>query len=259
PCCCPGTESGYPGTMIAFALASASPSRLRILDQAGVDPLVRHPRVDEDALLAGLPEGTPHVRVVEELARAKAADVLEREGASLADEARAAGADTLALVGCDSMLLVDGQLEGKPHTYERAMERWTRLRGRHGVLLTGHALAVADVSGGGAPAVVHRGADTSDTTVHFGAPSDADLDVYLRTGEPLECAGPSRSSRSAAGSSTASTGTRRASSGSACRSCAGSSPTRVSTRTTSGAASCSAEAQVSAPARGPTRRSARLG
>lgn len=175
--------------MIAFALASASPSRLRILDQAGVDPLVRHPRVDEDALLAGLPEGTPHVRVVEELARAKAADVLEREGASLADEARAAGADTLALVGCDSMLLVDGQLEGKPHTYERAMERWTRLRGRHGVLLTGHALAVADVSGGGAPAVVHRGADTSDTTVHFGAPSDADLDVYLRTGEPLECAG----------------------------------------------------------------------
>lgn len=175
--------------MIAFALASASPSRLRILDQAGVDPLVRHPRVDEDALLADLPEGTPHVRVVEELARAKAADVLEREGASLADEARAAGADTLALVGCDSMLLVDGQLEGKPHTYERAMERWTRLRGRHGVLLTGHALAVADVSGGGAPAVVHRGADTSDTTVHFGAPSDADLDVYLRTGEPLECAG----------------------------------------------------------------------
>lgn len=175
--------------MIAFALASASPSRLRILDQAGVDPLVRHPRVDEDALLAGLPEGTPHVRVVEELARAKAADILEREGASLADEARAAGADTLALVGCDSMLLVDGQLEGKPHTYERAMERWTRLRGRHGVLLTGHALAVADVSGGGAPAVVHRGADTSDTTVHFGAPSDADLDVYLRTGEPLECAG----------------------------------------------------------------------
>lgn len=175
--------------MIAFALASASPSRLRILDQAGVDPLVRHPRVDEDALLAGLPERTPHVRVVEELARAKAADVLEREGASLADEARAAGADTLALVGCDSMLLVDGQLEGKPHTYERAMERWTRLRGRHGVLLTGHALAVADVSGGGAPAVVHRGADTSDTTVHFGAPSDADLDVYLRTGEPLECAG----------------------------------------------------------------------
>lgn len=181
--------------MITFVLASASPSRLRILEQAGVDPLVRPSRVDEDALQAGLPGGTPHVRVVEELARAKAADVLEREGETLAAEARAAGADTLVVVGCDSMLLVDGQLEGKPHTYEKAMERWRRLRGRHGVLLTGHAMLVADladvgVAGGGDDVVVrYSGADTSDTTVHFGAPSDADLDVYLRTGEPLECAG----------------------------------------------------------------------
>jgi septum formation protein len=175
--------------MIALALASASPSRLRILEQAGVDPLVRHPRVDEDALQASLPEATPHVRVVEELARAKAEDVLDREGPSLAAEARAAGADTLVVVGCDSMLLVDGHLEGKPHTYERAMERWRRMRGRHGVLLTGHALLVADLTGDADLTVTASGQDTSDTTVHFGAPSDADLDVYLRTGEPLECAG----------------------------------------------------------------------
>ena len=184
--------------MITLVLASASPSRLRILEQAGVDPLVRPSRVDEDALQAGLPAGTPHVRVVEELARAKAADVLEREEAALAAEARAAGSDTLIVVGCDSMLLVDGQLEGKPHTYERAMERWRRMRGRHGVLLTGHAMLVADLGDGGGASgddddavvvVRYSGADTSDTTVHFGAPSDADLDVYLRTGEPLECAG----------------------------------------------------------------------
>ncbi len=196
--------------MITFVLASASPSRQRILEQAGVDPLVRPSRVDEDALQAALPPGTPHVRVVEELARAKAADVLEREGAALAVEARAAGADTMVVVGCDSMLLVDGQLEGKPHTYERAMERWRRMRGRHGVLLTGHALLVVDLTTGPRTAddvaadrvaasggddddavvvVTYSGADTSDTTVHFGAPSDADLDVYLRTGEPLECAG----------------------------------------------------------------------
>lgn len=166
--------------------------------------------MDEDALQAALPADTPYVRVVEELARAKAADVLEREGPALAAEARAAGKDTLVVVGCDSMLLVDGQLEGKPHTYERAMERWQRMRGRHGVLLTGHALIVADLKGSrpgstsgsdadsgsasgsenDAPFVVtSTGTDTSDTTVHFGAPSDADLDVYLRTGEPLECAG----------------------------------------------------------------------
>lgn len=175
--------------MIAFVLASASPSRLRILEQAGVDPLIRHPQVDEDALQAALPAGTPHVRVVEELARAKAQDVLDREGESLAADARSRGADTLVLVGCDSMLLVDGQLEGKPHTYDRAMERWKRMRGRHGVLLTGHSLIVADVTDDGPLTVTSSGSDTSDTTVHFGAPSDADLDVYLRTGEPLECAG----------------------------------------------------------------------
>lgn len=185
--------------MISFVLASASPSRLRILEQAGVDPVVRPSRVDEDALQASLPPGTPHVRVVEELARAKARDVMDREGAALAAEARAAGATSLVVVGCDSMLLVDGQLEGKPHTYERAMERWRRMRGRHGVLLTGHAMLVADLGGGAVPGVdddddgvvvvTYTGADTSDTTVHFGAPSDADLDVYLRTGEPLECAG----------------------------------------------------------------------
>lgn len=174
--------------MIAFVLASASPSRLRILNHAGVDPLIRHPEVDEEALQASLPDGTPHVRVVEELARAKAADVLEREGESIAAEARAAGADSIVLVGCDSMLLVDGRLEGKPHTYERAMARWKAIRGRHGVLLTGHAVVVADITDDQLT-VRYRGADTSDTTVHFGAPSDADLDVYLRTGEPLECAG----------------------------------------------------------------------
>ncbi|MFN3338555.1 MAG: Maf family protein [Dietzia sp.] len=175
--------------MITFVLASASPSRLRILQQAGVDPLIRHPQVDEDALQASLPQGTPHVRVVEELARAKAEDVLEREGGSLAAEARAAGADTLVVVGCDSMLLVDGRLEGKPHTYERAMARWKKMRGRHGVLITGHAMVIADLTGDGPLVVTNSGTDTSDTTVHFGAPSDADLDVYLRTGEPLECAG----------------------------------------------------------------------
>ena len=175
--------------MIAFVLASASPSRLRILEQAGVDPQVRHPRVDENALHTSLPAETPHVRVVEELARAKAHDVLEREGDSLAADARASGLDTLVLLGCDSMLLVDGQLEGKPHTYERAMERWKRMRGRHGVLLTGHSLIIADVTGDGPPKITSTESDTSDTTVHFGAPSDADLEVYLRTGEPLECAG----------------------------------------------------------------------
>lgn len=181
--------------------------------------------MDEDALQAALPADTPYVRVVEELARAKAADVLEREGPALAAEARAAGKDTLVVVGCDSMLLVDGQLEGKPHTYERAMERWQRMRGRHGVLLTGHALIVADLKGSrpgstsgsdadsgsasgsenDAPFVVtSTGTDTSDTTVHFGAPRTP---TSTSTSAPASLSNArerSLSSRWAGGSSTAS-------------------------------------------------------
>ena len=172
--------------MIMFVLASASPSRLQILRQAGVDPVVVPSQVDEDALAASLPPSTGPVRLVEELARAKADEVVEREGQRLLADARLTGASTMVVVGCDSMLSVDDRLEGKPHTYERAMERWRAIRGRHGVLLTGHAMVVLDCASG---EVVFSDSATSDTTVHFGNPSDDDLDAYLRTGEPLECAG----------------------------------------------------------------------
>lgn len=172
--------------MTMFVLASASPSRLQILRRAGVDPVVCPSRVDEDALAASLPPSTGPVRLVEELARAKANEVFDREGARLLDEARTAGVSTMLVVGCDSMLSVDDRMEGKPHTYERAMERWRAVRGRHGVLLTGHAMLVVDCDTG---ELVSSTSATSDTTVHFGNPSDADLDAYLRTGEPLECAG----------------------------------------------------------------------
>jgi len=172
--------------VIPLVLASASPSRLRVLRQAGVDPVVRPSSVDEDALVDRLGPDARPVRVVEELARAKAADVLGRQGDELRAGFAEQGAERFVVVGCDSMLLVDDRLEGKPHTVERAMERWRRVRGRHGVLLTGHALSVVDVAGG---ELLHSDAATSDATVHFGNPPDADLEAYLRTGEPLECAG----------------------------------------------------------------------
>lgn len=164
-----------------LVLASASPSRLRILHQAGVDPEVLPSGVDEDAVVAALPAGTRPVRVVEGLARAKVEDVLARAGDELLG-----GADRVVFVGCDSMLLVDDHLEGKPHTAERARGRWRAMRGRHGVLLTGHAVVVVDSAG---PAEAYRAAGTSDTTVHFGAPTDAEIDAYVATGEPLEVAG----------------------------------------------------------------------
>ncbi|AKE90706.1 MULTISPECIES: nucleoside triphosphate pyrophosphatase [Rhodococcus] len=163
--------------MARLVLASASPARLSVLRSAGVAPIVRVSAVDEDALAAALGPGAPPAVVVTELARAKAADVvpgLVRD--SLGD-------DTL-VVGCDSMLLVDGQLQGKPGTVEVARERWRAMAGRSADLLTGHSvLRLRDGE------VVAQAADHSSTTVHFGRPTADDLEAYLASGEPLQVAG----------------------------------------------------------------------
>ena len=162
--------------MPRLVLASASPARLSVLRGAGVDPLVRVSGVDEDAIIADLgPDAAPE-SVVTSLAQAKAADVV----ASLTDTDH----DDLVVVGCDSMLLVDGVLQGKPGTVEVARTRWKAVAGRSAVLLTGHSVLRA-VDG----TVVARAADHRGTTVHFGTPSDDDLEAYLSTGEPLQVAG----------------------------------------------------------------------
>lgn len=170
--------------MVPLVLASASPSRKRILEQAGIDPIVSPSSVDEETIVSAMPAGTPSVRLVEHLARAKAEDVAPRA----VDLAGQAGVESgrVALVGCDSLLMIGDRLEGKPHTIERGRQRWNELRGRHAVLITGHCLLILNASSG---EVVHNDSATSDTTVHFGWPSDADIDAYLRTGEPLESAG----------------------------------------------------------------------
>jgi len=88
------------------------------------------------------------------------------------------------VVGCDSMLYLDGQLCGKPGTPEAALAQWKSMAGRSGELLTGHCLIrLCDDE------VVRRLAETASTTVHFATPTDHDLDTYLRSGEPLGVAG----------------------------------------------------------------------
>lgn len=162
--------------MPRLVLASASPARLAVLHGAGVKPLVQVSEVDEDALVASLPAGTPHERVVTELARAKATDVLP--------VLREQGLRDAIVIGCDSMLLLDGALQGKPRTVEAARERWKTMAGRSGELLTGHAvLRVRDDE------LVSEAADHSGTIVHFGTPTDEELEAYLDSGEPLEVAG----------------------------------------------------------------------
>ncbi|QLY32051.1 Maf family protein [Nocardia huaxiensis] len=166
--------------MTIFVLGSQSPARLGVLRNAGVEPVVVVSHVDEDAVAAALPAGTTPDRVVVELARAKALEVAEQLAA---DSGAAAYADSV-VVGCDSMLLVDGVLQGKPQTAEVARARWGQMAGRSADLLTGHCvLRVRD------GAVVAESSDCSSTTVHFAKPEPDELDAYIATAEPLQVAG----------------------------------------------------------------------
>lgn len=164
--------------MPRLVLASASPARLSVLRGAGVEPFVQVSEVDEDAIIAELgPDALPEV-VVTTLARAKAADVLRRL------TAEGTASDDLVVIGCDSMLLFDGKLQGKPATVEVARARWKRMSGHSAELLTGHSVLRA--RGG---QIVAQADDHSGTAVRFGTPSDADLEAYLATGEALQVAG----------------------------------------------------------------------
>ncbi|MEU0881202.1 nucleoside triphosphate pyrophosphatase [Lentzea sp. NPDC005914] len=150
-------------------LASQSPARLSVLRSAGVEPVVRVSGVDEDALVASLVDPTPEETVVA-LSAAKA-EAIEHDVECV-------------VVGCDSMLLFEGELVGKPGTPEAARERWRRVAGKSGVLITGHT--VLKVVAG---EVVDRASAAESTTVRFGTPTDEELEAYIATGEPLHVAG----------------------------------------------------------------------
>lgn len=153
-------------------LASASPARLATLRSAGIEPVVRVSGVDEDAVLAAAGGEQADV-VVRLLARAKA-EAVARLG-DLPDDA--------VVLGCDSLLELEGRTHGKPADAADAVARWRRMRGRTGVLRTGHWLV--DARQGGLDGV---GA-TSSTVVHFADLSDAEIAAYVATGEPLAVAG----------------------------------------------------------------------
>ncbi|MCA6093280.1 Maf family nucleotide pyrophosphatase [Streptomyces sp. SCA3-4] len=148
-----------------LVLASQSPARLGLLRQAGLAPEVIVSGVDEDALDAPTPAELALV-----LAEAKAAAVAGQDAA--------AGA---LVVGCDSVLELDGLALGKPADAEEATARWKSMRGRSGVLRTGHC--VVDTATG------RRASATASTTVRFGEPSDAEIAAYVASGEPLHVAG----------------------------------------------------------------------
>ncbi|MDT5142656.1 MAG: nucleoside triphosphate pyrophosphatase [Mycobacterium sp.] len=162
--------------MTRLVLGSASAGRLRVLLQAGIEPLVAVSGVDEDAVVAALGSDTSPADVVRSLAQAKADQV-----ATVLDPAVAADC---VVIGCDSMLYIDGRLIGKPASADAARSQWRSMGGRSGQLYTGHCvLRLLDRE------TTHRVAESSLTTVYFAAPTDADLEAYLDSGEPLAVAG----------------------------------------------------------------------
>ena len=147
-----------------FVLASASAGRLAVLRAAGVEPEVVVSGVEEDDVTG------PPGQVALVLARRKATAVRDRVG----------DPDALVL-GCDSVLELDGVAHGKPADAAEARQRWRGMSGREGVLHTGHCL-VSLATGRHAEA-------SAATTVHFADLDDDEIDAYVHTGEPLEVAG----------------------------------------------------------------------
>ena len=163
---------------IPLVLASASPARLATLRSAGIEPRVIVSHVDEDAALDAAKAADPA------LSAAGAALALAR---AKAEEVAATHTPGALVLGCDSILEFDGEWLGKPDGAETARDRWRAMRGRTGVLHTGHWLVDGrDLAGGGTGGSV---GDTASTKVWFGDLSDAEVDAYVATREPLSVAG----------------------------------------------------------------------
>ncbi|MEI7519561.1 MAG: nucleoside triphosphate pyrophosphatase [Mycobacteriaceae bacterium] len=162
--------------MTRIVLGSASTGRLRVLRNAGIDPLVVVSGVDEDAAIAALGADPDPAAVVTTLARAKA-DAVARELDALV-------AADCVVIGCDSMLYVDGELRGKPGTPEEARRQWNSMAGRAGQLFTGHCVVrILDAR------TIATETAAEVTTVRFSIPTEAELTAYIAGGEPLNVAG----------------------------------------------------------------------
>jgi septum formation protein len=145
-----------------FVLASSSPTRLRVLRDAGFDPEVVVSGVSEEV------DGLETAQAVVMLAERKATAVAE-------------GCPDSLVLGCDSLLDLEGDALGKPASPEQAKAMWRRLSGSDGILHTGHCLIDTRTR--------RSRSQLESTLIHFGRPHPDEIDAYVATGEPLALAG----------------------------------------------------------------------
>lgn len=146
-----------------FVLASASAGRLQLLRQAGLDPEVLVSGADETA-----DDSMDTAAMVNAIAERKASVVAAKRPDAL-------------VLGCDSMLEFGAARFGKPASAQHARDMWHTLAGQEATLFTGHCLIE--------PGDGRRVLGAAATLVRFGEPTQAELDAYIATGEPLNMAG----------------------------------------------------------------------
>ncbi|WP_026460471.1 Maf family protein [Schaalia suimastitidis] len=181
-----------------LVLASKSPARRQTLENAGITPIIRISNVDEDAALEALPDGrafsggsTTPADEVTVLAHAKCGSIVDLVCAANPDITADLPTDEeLFIVGCDSMLEINGTMVGKPRQPDIARERIAAMRNTEAILWTGHHGArVSRADEHGRRTLIDEVSASAATTVRFGDISDAEIEAYVASGEPLKVAG----------------------------------------------------------------------
>ncbi|PPT10396.1 Septum formation protein Maf [Geitlerinema sp. FC II] len=159
-------------------LASASPARRQLLHNAGIEPIVCPSHFDESQV-----QLTNPVALVQTLAQLKAESIATqvRHGNTPPRTTTVRNPESVLILACDSVLLLEERIYGKPENPEAAVERWKEMRGQVGELYTGHA--IVDI----AQNITIVNCET--TRVHFAQLSDRQIEAYVATEEPLNCAG----------------------------------------------------------------------
>ncbi|MGG6270143.1 nucleoside triphosphate pyrophosphatase [Leptolyngbya sp. AN03gr2] len=171
--------------MVPFVLASASPARKRLLDMAGISVMVYPSDFDESQIQIDDPS-----KLVQVLAEGKARSTMKMLFDRASELPPGFFSTTPGLIlGCDSILWIDGEIHGKPKDPIEAIDRWKKMRGNVGELYTGHAFIQPYTTEQGALMPYPPLVRTQMTRVYFAEISDRQIEAYIATKEPLSCAG----------------------------------------------------------------------